>query len=84
MAEDGPWITSLPSMIAALRSDVSLESLPDLRTDMVSMAMLADRYVRLIENKEPGNKTWDGCTDPASPEGRHKRCSTCLFCGGLP
>ena len=82
--EDGPWIKGLPAMIAALRSDVPLESLQDLRTDLVSMALLADRYVRLVESKDESVTKWGECPDPASPEGAHQRAEICLFCGGRP
>lgn len=82
--EEGPWIKSLPAMIAALRTDVPLESLPELRSDLVSMALLADRYTRLVESEDDTVTNWGQCSDPASPEGAHRRVSICLFCGGRP
>ena len=82
--EDGMWIKSLPAMIAALRSDVPLESLGELRTDLVSMALLADRYARLVESEDESVEHWGSCEDPASPKGAHQRVNICLFCGGRP
>ena len=82
--EEGEWIKSLPAMIAALRTDTPLEALPELRTDLVSMALLADRYARLVSSEDESVINWGSCEDPASPEGAHRRLSICLFCGGHP
>lgn len=71
-------------MIATLRTDIPLEQLPELRTDLVTMALLADHYTRLVETVDESTIKWGTCHDPASQDGAHQRTDICIFCGGRP
>ena len=81
---NGPWLTALPAMIAAVRANVPLEALGEVRTDLVTMALLADHYVKLVESEDPSVTKSGACTDPAAAEGVHQQSKICIFCAGLP
>ncbi|RLA39641.1 MAG: hypothetical protein DRR06_18780 [Gammaproteobacteria bacterium] len=79
---EGPWLEALPAIVATLRSDVPLESLGELRTDLISMALLADHYVALVSHE--GEQVEGVCTDKASQTGAHQYTKRCIFCGQTP
>jgi hypothetical protein len=66
-------------MVKAIRSDKPFEEMEGIRADLVTMALLADHYVALVESEDSSG--WGVCTDGASPKGVHESTERCLYCG---